>query len=345
MNKTIDLRSDTVTKPTEAMRKAMYEAEVGDDVFGEDKTIIKLQECVAEVLGKEAALYVPSGTMSNQIALKILTNAGDEVYCDKTSHIFNYEGGAVSIIARIQINTINGERGIFTREDVESLLRPKDHHFAPSRVVEIENTSNRGGGAVWPLAEVRRLSELCEETGMKMHIDGARLWNAAVASGTPENVWAQYADTISVCFSKGLGAPVGSALVGSKDLIEEAHRWRKRLGGGMRQAGIIAAGALYGLNNHRERLVDDHRRAKRLAQGLSEIEGLGVDVERIDTNIILVDISKLGIDSEKFAETVGEQGLFMTNAGPKEVRFVTHLDVDDDDIERAIEIVRNLYGK
>jgi threonine aldolase len=344
MHKPIDLRSDTVTKPSDAMRKAMYEAEVGDDVFGEDKTIIELQERVAEVLGKEAALYVPSGTLSNQIALKILTNAGDEVYCDKTSHIFNYEGGAASIIARIQINTINGERGIFTREDVEPLLRPKDHHFALSKVVEIENTSNRGGGAVWPLAEVRRLSELCIENDMKLHIDGARLWNAAVASGTPENVWAQYAETVSVCFSKGLGAPVGSALVGPNDLIDEAHRWRKRLGGGMRQAGIIAAGALYGLNNNRDRLVDDHKRAKRLAQGLSEIEGLGIDVERIDTNIILVDISKLGIDSDKFAETVGEQGLFMTNAGRQEVRFVTHLDVDDDDIERAIEIVRNIYG-
>ncbi len=340
----IDLRSDTVTKPTPEMRKAMYEAEVGDDVFSEDPTINKLQERVAGILGKEAALYVPSGTMSNQIAIKILTREGDEVYCDQGAHIFNYEAGAPSFVSRVQIRPIQGVRGVFTTAQVEELLQPDNAHFPRSALISIENTANRGGGTVWPLAEIHRLRELANEKGLRVHLDGARLWNAVAASGTPEKDWAQYADTVSVCFSKGLGAPVGSALVSSKELIAEAHRIRKKLGGGMRQAGIIAAGALYALEHNRERLIEDHRRAKTLAQGLAEIQGFAIDLEHVDTNIVIVDMTERALESGQFAKRVAEQGLLVTLAGPHKVRFVTHLQTTDEDIEKALEIVRTLYA-
>jgi len=340
----IDLRSDTVTKPTEKMREAMFAAEVGDDVFGEDPTINKLQERVASILGKEAALYVPSGTMSNQIAINLLTEPGDEVYCDAGAHIFNYEGGAPAFLSGVQIRPIQGQRGVFTVDQLEALIQADNSHFARSALVNIENTSNRGGGTVWPLAEVRRISELAHEKGMKVHLDGARIWNAVAASGTPEKDWAQYADTVSVCFSKGLGAPVGSALVGSQELISKAHRVRKKLGGGMRQAGIVAAGALYGLENHRERMVEDHRRAKWLAQELATIPGFDIDLEHVDTNIIIVDLSERAIEAEQFAVRALEKGLLVTLAGRYKVRFVTHLQISDNDIEEAVAIVKELYG-
>lgn len=341
--KWIDLRSDTVTRPTDEMRKAMYQAEVGDDVFNEDPTIRQLQDETAELLGKEAALYVPSGTMANQIALHILTNPGDEVYCEEGAHIFNYEAGAPALLSGIQLHPVPGKRGVFTRQQVEERLRPADHHFPPSVVIEVENTHNRSGGNIWSMSELRRINELARERGMKIHLDGARLWNAAAASGIPEKDWAQYADTVSVCFSKGLGAPVGSVIAGSRELIEEAHRMRKRLGGGMRQAGIVAAGALYGLHHHRERLIEDHHRARTLAKGLAEIPGFGVDVEHIDTNIVILDLAKRAIDARRFAESLKEKGILVTFAGPSKVRFVTHLDLNDGDIENALVIMRELF--
>jgi len=339
----IDLRSDTVTRPTSEMREVMALAEVGDDVFDEDPTIHALQNRVAGLLGKEAALFVPSGTMANQIALNILTRPGDEVYCEQGGHIFNYESGAPAFLSGLQVHPIPGERGLFTREQVEERLRPGDHHFAPSKVVVIENTSNRGGGTVWHLREMRRIYELTREQGMNLHLDGARLWNAAVASGTSEKDWAQYADTVSVCFSKGLGAPVGSCIAGTKELITEAHRMRKRLGGGMRQAGIIAAGALYALEYHRERLAEDHRRAKTLARGLSTIPGFNVDPDHVDTNIVLVDFSGRGLEVERFAASIKEKGILVTFAGRMKARMVTHLDIGDEEIEQAISVIGRLY--
>ncbi len=344
MQRMIDLRSDTVTKPTEEMRRAMFEAEVGDDVFDEDPTIHHLQDRTAEILGKEAALYVPSGTMANQIAIAIHTRPGDEVYCEAGAHIFNYEAGAPALFSGVQIRPIHGRRGLYTQDDLEAVLPPVDHHFAPSSLVVIENTANRGGGSIWPLGEVRRISEFAREKGMGVHMDGARLWNAVAGSGTPEKVWAEHADTVSVCFSKGLGAPVGSALAGPRHLMDEAHRMRKRFGGGMRQAGIIAAGALYALENHRDRLKEDHRRARRLAQGLAEVPGISVDVEHVDSNIIIVDFSETGMGSDIFAKRVAAKGLMVTLAGPHQVRFVTHMQVDDEDIEQAITIVRELLA-
>ncbi len=340
----IDLRSDTVTRPTPEMRRAMYEAEVGDDVFGEDPTINKLEQRTAEILGKEAALYVPSGTMANQIAVSILTRSGDEVYCDEGCHIFNYESGSPSLISRVQLHPLSGENGIFTREMVEQRLRPPDHHFPPSSVIEIENTHNRGGGKVWPIEEIKRLRELADSHAMRIHLDGARLWNATAASGIEEHEWAQYGDTVSVCFSKGLGAPVGSAIAGSRELIDEAHRMRKRLGGGMRQAGIVAAGALYAIENHRERLTEDHRRARTLAGGLAGIDGFDVDPQLVDTNIVILDLSQRGIEARRFAEKVGEQDLLVTFAGKYKVRLITHLDIDDADIKQALKIVGELFG-
>ncbi|MBN2361777.1 MAG: aminotransferase class I/II-fold pyridoxal phosphate-dependent enzyme [Deltaproteobacteria bacterium] len=340
----IDLRSDTVTRPTPAMRRAMAEAEVGDDVFGDDPTVIALQERVAGILGKEAALFVPSGTMANQIALAVLGRSGDEVYCDRNCHLFNYESGSPAFIARVQLQPLDGERGVFTAAQVEAALRPPDHHHPPSAVVAVENSHNRGGGTVWPLPEMQRISALCRERGLGLHLDGARLWNAAAASGVAERVWAGLADTVNVCFSKGLGAPVGSALAGTRELMDEAHRMRKRLGGGMRQAGIIAAGALHALDFHRDRLSEDHRRARRLAEGLAEIRGFDIDPERVETNIAIVDFTARGIDASVFAAEVKSRGLLVTLAGRHRVRLVTHLDIGDRDIEAALEIVHGLYG-
>lgn len=327
------------------MRKVMAEAPVGDDVFGDDPTINRLQDRVAELLGKEAALYVPSGTMANQIALSILTHSGDEVFCEAGAHIFNYESGAPAIISRIQIHPIEGNHGTYTREMVEARLRPKDHHFPPGAVIEIENTANRAGGCIWPIEEIARLRELADEQGMRIHLDGARLWNAAVGSGIKEHEWASYADTVSVCFSKGLGAPVGSAIAGTKELIDEAHRMRKRLGGGMRQAGIIAAGALYAIDNHRTRLADDHARAKKLGEAINELPGFSVDIDHLDTNIIILDAEESGITSADFADKLKSEGILITFAGKYKARMVTHLEITDEMVNDAIETLNRLFGK
>ncbi len=339
----IDFRSDTVTKPTDEMREAMFRAKVGDDVFDEDPTIHELQDRVAEILGKEAALYVPSGTMANQIALKILTQPGDEVYCEAGCHFFNFESGAPAFVSGVQLHPIEGNFGVFTREQVEEVLRPPDHHFPPSSVIAVENTHNRCGGTVWMIREMHRLYELTRENGMSMHLDGARLWHAAVASGTPEKDWAQYADTVSVCFSKGLGAPVGSVLASTRELIDEAHRTRKRLGGGMRQAGIIAAGALYALDHHRDRLVEDHRRAKTLAKGLADIPGFYVALDHVDTNIVILDVSERAIEAATLVDALKKKGILITYWGKSFARFVTHLEITDQDVEDAVQIIREIY--
>ncbi len=340
----IDLRSDTVTRPSKEMRRAMYDAEVGDDVFGDDPTVNKLQEKVADLLGKERALFVPSGTMANQIAIKIHTVPGDEVFCEAGSHIFNYESGAPAFISGVQVHPIPGERGVFTAEQLEERLRSEDHHFPPGKLVVIENTHNRSGGKVWPVREVRRLSGFAKENGMAVHLDGARLWNAAAASGISEREWAKFADTVSVCFSKGLGAPIGSCIAGPEELIEEAHRFRKRLGGGMRQVGLIAAAALYAVEHNRGRLVEDHRRAKNLAKGLAEISGFSIDLDHLDSNIIILDMSERGLAGTRFASAVAARGMHVTLAGKYKVRLVTHLDIDDDKITNALNIVHELYG-
>ena len=340
----IDLRSDTLTKPTPEMRKAIYEAEVGDDVFGEDPTVNKLQERVAEMLGKEAALFVASGTMGNQIAINCHTQPADEVICEAFSHSFNYEGGGPALLSGVQMHPIAGEHGVITAEQIKTAIRPADHHFPQTRLIILENTHNRAGGTIFPLDEIKRIRQLATENNLKMHMDGARLWNAHVATGIPLNEWAKYFDSVSVCLSKGLGAPVGSVLVGSRDFIEEAHRYRKIYGGGMRQAGILAAAGLYALDHHIRRLAVDHERAARLARALDSFDGVHVNLEATKTNIVIAEFDPARFEAPQVAAALKEHGLLSIAFSKTKVRFVTHLDLTDDDIDRAIEIFNRVLG-
>ena len=338
MNKIIDLRSYTVTKPSLGMRQAMYDAEVGDDVFGDDPTVIRLQEITAEMLGKEAALFVPSGSMANAIAMSCHTRRGDEVYCEAGCHAFNFEGGAAAMIAGVMLNIIEGVRGAFTAEQVEARLRPGDHHFAPSRLIWVENSANRAGGTIFPQDEIRRLRDLADKRGLAFHLDGARIWNVAAATGKSEAELVAPFDSVNVCLSKGLGAPIGSLVAGTKDFIVEAHRCRKRLGGGMRQVGVIAAAGIYAIENNRTRLVDDHRRARRLAEAIDSLDAFHIDMEGIATNILIIDTSPGGIPGLEVVGRLKEEGIWGTSFGGYKIRLVTHLDVDDEDINRAIEV-------
>ena len=332
----IDLRSDTVTRPSDAMRRAMVEAPVGDDVYREDPTIDRLQETVAGLLGKEAALFVPSGTMSNQLCLRTLTHMGDEVISQEDSHILHYEGGAAAALSGLQIRPLAGEHGILTPEAVEAAIRPNAEHFAHTGAVEMENTHNRCGGTIWPLEAMRAVSALARERGLKVHLDGARLWNAHVATGVALTDYAETADSVTVCFSKGLGAPVGSALAGTYEFVERARHNRKRFGGAMRQAGIIAAGAIHALEHNLERLADDHENAATLASYLLQVPGLEIH-HPVQTNIVIADVSALG-GADRVMEALGEQGVLCGVASSAGVRFVTHLDVSAEAVKAAGEI-------
>ena len=336
--KPIDFRSDTVTRPTPGMRRAMAEAEVGDDIYGEDPTARRLEERVAELLGKEAALFVPSGTQANQIAIGLHCRLGDEVLAEAASHIFHYESGGVSGLWGVQPAPLPGERGLLTPEQVTAAVRT-DFISPRSRLLSLENTHNRGGGKVWPLERFRAVVEAGRKAGLATHLDGARLFNAAVAAGQPASAWASLTDTVAVCFSKGLGAPVGSAILGSKEHIQEARRLRKRLGGAMRQVGIIAAGALYAVEHHVERLAEDHAHARRLAAGLAELAGVKVDPASVETNMLVVDFP---LPSGQMLAKLSAHGVLAgaSGAGPHSVRLVTHLDVSSADIEEALTRIR-----
>jgi threonine aldolase len=335
--KPIDFRSDTVTKPTPAMRRAMAEAEVADDVYGEDPTVNRLEERVAERLGLEAAVFVPSGTQANQIAMGLHCRQGDEVITEVGSHIVQYEGGALAALWGIQPQTLTGERGLLTPEQVAAAVRADNVHAPRSRLLSLENTHNKGGGTVWPLERFRAVVEVARKAGLAVHLDGARLFNAQVATGTPASAWAKLTDTTSVCFSKGLGAPVGSALAGSAALIREARRLRKRLGGGMRQAGILAAGALHALEHHVERLGEDHAHTRRLAAGLAELPGVKVDPARVETNILLVEFKR---PSGEMVQRLAALGVLLNATGPHTARLVCHLDVSAADIDEALSRIR-----
>lgn len=331
----IDFRSDTITLPTPGMRRAMAAAEVGDDVFGEDPTVRRLEQRTAELLGKAAGLFIASGTMGNQLAVRTHTEPGQEIILEANSHIYYFEGGGPAAISGVMCRCLQGRRGMFSAQEVAAVLRKPDPHFAPSRLVCIENTHNRGGGSIWPLEQIREIALLAQERGLRMHLDGARLWNASAATGIQEREYAAPFDSVNVCFSKGLGAPVGSVLTGSVEFIERARRFRKQFGGGMRQAGIIAAGALYALEHHRSRLVEDHRNARTLAQGLSDLPGLVVDLESVQTNIVIFQVTCC--PAELLVKRLRELGVLVLSTGPDTIRAVTHLGISAADVREAVK--------
>jgi threonine aldolase len=339
----IDLRSDTLTRPTPAMRAAIAAAEVGDDVYGEDPTVAALERCTAGLLGKEAALFVPSGTMANQVALRTHTEPGDEILTEAAAHIVLVERGAPAALSGLTIRTVPSARGVFEPADLRPHFRVPSRYmpagiFPPTKLLCLENTHNFGGGTVWPLETMMAVAVLAREHGIKVHLDGARLWNAAVASGRSEADYAAHADSVSVCFSKGLGAPVGSALAGSAAFIERARRFRGMFGGGMRQAGILAAAALHALDHHRERLSLDHARARAFAQGLAKLPGVAIDPASVETNIVIFRLADLPAGT--FVERCWEAGLRMLPAGPDRVRAVFHLDLPEDAVEAGLRIAR-----
>ena len=336
----IDLRSDTVTRPTPAMRAAMAQAEVGDDVFGEDPSVNRLQERVADLLGKEAALFVPSGTMSNQIAVKVHTQPGDELLCDVHCHIYNYEAGGPAVLSGVTCRTLEGDWGVLDVGQLEGQVRPANDHLVRTRLVCLENTHNRGGGRVYPFDKVQAIRAWARRHGLALHLDGARLWNAVVATGIPARAWGGLFDSVSVCFSKGLGAPVGSALAGPADFIARARRVRKLFGGGMRQAGVLAAAALYALEHHVERLAEDHRNARVIAQAIADTPGLRLTPPEVETNLVWFEVDPdLGTAADVVAALKG-QGVLVHAAGPHTARACTHLDVSAAQAERAAETIR-----
>ena len=335
--KTIDLRSDTVTKPTPEMRCAMLEAEVGDDVLGDDPTVIALQEHAAGLLGKEAGLYFPSGTMCNQAAVRALTRRGDEVFLHAQAHIMFYEQGAASALSNVQLRVFDSPDGTLDLEKMDEYVHTDaDVHWAPTRLVCLEQTHNHCGGVVLSIEHIRAVRELCDRHALRMHLDGARLFNAVAATGIAASEYAASFDTVSICLSKGLGAPVGSVLVGDAGTIAQARRARKIYGGGMRQAGIIAAGGLYALQHNVERLTDDHRRARRLAEALAGVPGLRVDLGTVQTNMVFVGTRESGIRAADLVARLAGAGVLCLDEAPWSVRFVTHLGLDDDDIEATI---------
>ena len=339
--KIIDLRSDTITRPTAEMRRAMADAEVGDDVFGEDPTVNRLQERVAELTGKEAALFVPSGTMGNQIAIGCHTRPGDEVICETDCHSFNYEGGAPALLSGAQMRPIPGIRGVITAAQITDAIRPSDHHFPRTRMILLENTHNRAGGAIFPLQEMRAIRRLAQKHGLRMHLDGARLWNAHIATGVSLQEYARCFDSVSLCLSKGLGAPVGSVLAGPLDLIERAHRLRKQLGGGMRQVGVLAAAGLYALDHHLTRLAQDHERARALAEQLNSFDGVRVDLEATQTNIVIAEFDE---KAARVAERLRRNGVLSIPFSENKIRFVTHLDLSDEDVREAQFIFKRVLN-
>jgi len=338
----VDLRSDTVTKPVPAMYEAMMNASIGDDVLGDDPTTIELQERVSALLGKEAALFTPSGTMANQIALKVHTRPGDAVICEEGCHILNYEGGAPAAVSGVILRTIPGNHGMITAEQVRDKMTPQDSHFPRISLVEIENTHNRAGGAIFPQSEVLAIRDLCNEQGMMLHLDGARIWNAHIATGIPLDELAAPADTVIVCLSKGLGCPVGSVLAGTKDHMKYAHRIRKYLGGGMRQVGILAGAGLFALENHIERLAEDHERARLLYKAFTEFPGV-FPIEP-DTSILIVEFDKLMYDPELIRQALERRSVRCLAISPTRIRLVTHLDISWEQAVYAGDMIRDVLG-
>ena len=337
----VDLRSDTITQPTKAMREAMASADVGDDVFGEDPTVIKLQERMASIMGKEAGLMVPSGTMANAIAIRTHTQPGDEIITEEHSHIYVYEAGGFAALSGCSVALVPSERGIMTGEAVKAKIRKPSEcssHYPNGSLVCLENTSNRGGGTFYPQSVIDEIAQVASESDCALHVDGARIFNAAVASGEDPARIVRDCDTVSICISKCLGAPVGGVLVGSREVIDQAHRWRKMFGGGMRQAGILAAAGLYALENNRDRLPDDHARARALAAELEGVAGLQVDLESVQSNMIYL---RTESPASGFVKKAAARGVDFLALGSDLVRLVTHLHITDQDIDKTVNVFKN----
>jgi len=324
----VDLRSDTITKPTPAMLEAMMSAEVGDDVFGEDPTVSALEEKGAGMFGMEAGLFCPSGTMTNQIAIRTLTQPQDEVICDKRSHIYLYEGGGVASNSMVSVELLDGDRGRITPEQIVSAIKPNDIHYPRTSLVALENTMNKGGGSFYRLDQIAAIHAVCKRHVLKMHLDGARLFNALVETGENSQEYGKYFDTISICLSKGLGAPVGSLLLGSREIINRAKRVRKVFGGAMRQSGYLAAAGIYALNHHVSRLKEDHRRARQIADILTGCDFVD-SVEPADTNIVIFSL-RPGYNVPDILTLMKQQGILALGFGANSIRMVTHLHIDDD---------------
>ncbi|MCH7762098.1 low-specificity L-threonine aldolase [candidate division TA06 bacterium] len=334
-----DFRSDTVTKPTERMRKAMAEAEVGDDVFGDDPTVISLQEKVAQLFEKDAALFVPSGTMGNQVAIKTHTKPGDEIIVEESTHIYNFESGGAAFNSGVQAHPVRGKDGILNPQEVKEAIRPKKLQLPRTGLICVENTHNISGGRIVPLENLKEIRKISLEEKIPLHLDGARIFNASVATGIPVSEYARYADSVMFCFSKGLGCPVGSILTGDYEFIEQARWVRKAFGGGMRQVGVIAACGLVALEEMIERLVEDHRNAKALAEGLASINRIEVFPEKVETNIVMVRVKEDGLSADSILTFLREEGILAIQVISKTLRFVTHKDVDEQDVKRGIEVM------
>jgi len=339
----IDIRSDTVTQPTEGMRKAMLEADVGDDVLGDDPTVIKLQNKAAELLGKESALYVPSGTMSNIVATRTHTSPGDEIVTEAHSHIYRYEGGAFAALSGCSVALVDGNNGLMTSEQVSSSIRKAEgslSHYPNGSLVCVENTAQGGGGSVYSQEAIDDICKVAREKDCKLHMDGARLFNASVASNTEPARMVRDFDSISICLSKGLGAPIGSVLVGSKEDLAQAHRWRKMFGGGMRQAGMMAAAGIYALENNIDRLREDHRRARKFAEALVEMPNFSVNLDTVQSNIVYIGVGKGR--SKQMIEKLAKQDIDILDTDDSTIRAVFHLHIGDEDLEKIIEAFAQL---
>ena len=340
----IDLRSDTVTRPTPGMKQAMMAAEVGDDVFGDDPTVNALQEKFAALVSKEAALFVPSGTMANELCIRAQTEHGDEIIAEGHSHFYYYEGGAPAALAGCQTRFVEGRRGIFTGSQIVGMLRPSDQHFCPTRLVVIENPHNAGGGKVWSVEQVADVARSCHEHDIRVHLDGARLMNACIAAGVKPTDYTMHMDTVSLCFSKGLGAPIGSAVAGDRATIARAHRFRKIYGGAMRQVGFLAAACIYALDHHVERLAEDHENARLFADILRNCLRLRVDPEVIETNMVYFRVPEDG-GAQRFCDRLTERGVLILADSPSSCRAVTHLDVSTDQVRTAAETIVSLSAE
>ena len=333
----VDLRSDTVTRPTEEMRKAMYEAEVGDDVLGDDPTVQKLEALAAEKMGKEAGLYVPSGTMGNSVAIKTWTNPGDEVILDELAHIYNFESAHTALVSGVQIRPLPNVNGYIRPDDVRAAIRPKSLHLPNTNLICLENTNNNASGKVMPLEVMKEIRAIADEHELRIHLDGARIFNASIASGTPVTEFAAQADSVMFCLSKGLCAPVGSMLVGPKDFIEKARRVRKILGGGMRQIGVLAAPGIVALTKMTDRLADDHKRATKLSRAIADLPGVVLNADEIETNIVIFGLEHPKHGVFDLLDKLREYDVWVLPRSDRDIRLVTHHDVDDAGIDHAIK--------